>query len=463
MNTKKQWIAMLLMLAMLFAVLPMTAFAEDPPAEAGAQEQEELESSESAQQGNGTQEANTPAEEKKGTITATWLHYDTGKGYYNPEDTDKEVTLALFVLAEGENAQGEREEFWFMYNPVTKELHKPTKMQIGHKYTGTIPLNEMTLPNGKVYKNISFTNTAYLHLGAQNRIYGASFGNQPSKNLVLFEICQNMQTLTTLKIAQGTTILEDDKPNMNVRYWIQKSEGNGPREIFLARNGNPYEETRLFQEGELDFIAKKGNGDRTFRDAVWQNAMNQYNPYTGRYKEFYLKAEWTGPHKEELNKRYNLDVKGNDLDGWTVTLSNRPPEKPQKPDRPFVPSVKELILFDANGGAWENGETRREYRSAVGSVITIETAPTREGYKFLYWKGSEYQPGENYTVPAGGHTFVAQWEKVEKPEDNPAEKPSVDPKIKTPRGSILTADEIAKILASTKRVIPAIPKAGVGR
>ena len=128
------------------------------------------------------------------------------------------------------------------------------------------------------------------------------------------------------------------------------------------------------------------------------------------------------------------------------------------PGTPSVPSVKELILFDANGGAWENGETRREYRRTVGSTITIEAAPTREGYKFLYWKGSEHHPGENYTVPAGGHTFVAQWEKVEKPS-----VPSVDSKIKTPRGSALTPEEIAKILAGTKKVIPAIPKAGVGR
>ena len=35
---------------------------------------------------------------------------------------------------------------------------------------------------------------------------------------------------------------------------------------------------------------------------------------------------------------------------------------------------------------------------AKGAVISIHEAPTREGYSFAYWKGSEYQPGDSYTV-----------------------------------------------------------------
>ena len=55
-----------------------------------------------------------------------------------------------------------------------------------------------------------------------------------------------------------------------------------------------------------------------------------------------------------------------------------------------------------------------ETESCSGEVITIRDKPTREGYTFLYWKGSEYYPGDSYTV-VGDHTFVAQWEK----DDNP--------------------------------------------
>ena len=34
----------------------------------------------------------------------------------------------------------------------------------------------------------------------------------------------------------------------------------------------------------------------------------------------------------------------------------------------------------------------------------------REGYTFTYWKGSEYQPGDKYTVTED-HTFEAQWKE----------------------------------------------------
>ena len=457
MRTRKQWIAMLLMLAMLMTVLPIAAFAEETPVGAGAQEQEASESSESTQQGNGTQEANTPAEEKKGTITIKWHHYDTGKGFYNPDDEGKEVTLVLGIRAEGKDDHGQNKRFLFVINPITGEFNKPTTMKIGDEHSCELSLKSIKGLDGKTYTDCKLTDPV-VQIGGSNRIYSQGSSSTPP-NKIVFNFQQNMETKTIAQIAEGTTIAEEDKPKMMVHYWIEMSKDGGKLQKVQDRKNNPLSENRLFQAGEVKFIAEPGSNRNCFARAVHQNVLGVFSAYTGRYKKFSLKAEWTGQHKDELNKRYKLKVDGNDLDGWTVTLSNLPEEKP---DRPSVPSVTELIVFDANGGAWENGETRREYRLVAGSVITIEAAPTREGYKFLYWKGSEFHPGDRYTVPAGGHTFVAQWEKVEKPEDKPS-APSVDPKIKTPRGSILTADEIAKILASTKRVIPAIPKAGVGK
>lgn len=130
-------------------------------------------------------------------------------------------------------------------------------------------------------------------------------------------------------------------------------------------------------------------------------------------------------------------------------------EKEQTSDMPQLAR----ITFKANGGTWANGDTIRTYYKAAGSQIAIEPAPMREGYRFLYWEGSSYQPGEIFTVPAEGHTFTARWEEEKKPE----EKPSVTPKIKTPRGTPLTPDEIAKILQGMKKTVPAIPRAGVGK
>ena len=45
-----------------------------------------------------------------------------------------------------------------------------------------------------------------------------------------------------------------------------------------------------------------------------------------------------------------------------------------------------------------------------GTVINLPT-PTRDGYDFLYWEGSRYDAGEEYTV-LGAHSFTAIWEEI---------------------------------------------------
>ena len=65
-----------------------------------------------------------------------------------------------------------------------------------------------------------------------------------------------------------------------------------------------------------------------------------------------------------------------------------------------------------------------------GSTVSILGTPTRDGYKFLYWQGSQYNPGGNYLVE-GANTFTAVWEEVteEKEESapTPAPAPTVEP------------------------------------
>ena len=71
-----------------------------------------------------------------------------------------------------------------------------------------------------------------------------------------------------------------------------------------------------------------------------------------------------------------------------------------------IPTAK--ITYDLNGGSY-NGSTENIVEvHEVGEVITIHPAPTRAGYEFSYWQGSEYQPGDSYTV-SEDHTFKAVW------------------------------------------------------
>ena len=70
------------------------------------------------------------------------------------------------------------------------------------------------------------------------------------------------------------------------------------------------------------------------------------------------------------------------------------------------------LTFDLNGGTL-NGQTGTITMTCeYGSKINLPDAPTKEGYKFLYWKGSQYEAGAEYTVD-GPHDFTAVWEKVE--------------------------------------------------
>lgn len=70
-----------------------------------------------------------------------------------------------------------------------------------------------------------------------------------------------------------------------------------------------------------------------------------------------------------------------------------------------------LITYDANGGKFTDGKSIKQELHNENDTITIIEAPTREGYQFLYWKGSQYNPGDSYTVK-DSHAFVAQWNKI---------------------------------------------------
>ena len=77
-----------------------------------------------------------------------------------------------------------------------------------------------------------------------------------------------------------------------------------------------------------------------------------------------------------------------------------------------------VITYDLNGGTYDGKQGTIEEEYPAGTVISIHEAPEREGYEFTYWKGSEYQPGDSYTVE-GDHTFTAQWKKNEKEHHTP--------------------------------------------
>ena len=92
------------------------------------------------------------------------------------------------------------------------------------------------------------------------------------------------------------------------------------------------------------------------------------------------------------------------------------------------------ITYNPNGGNWNNDSANKTIEVKKGTTITIMEAPVKDGFKFKYWKGSEYHPGEKYTA-VEDHTFTAVWEENKKPgtpDVNPNEPGSENKKPGTP-------------------------------
>ena len=80
-----------------------------------------------------------------------------------------------------------------------------------------------------------------------------------------------------------------------------------------------------------------------------------------------------------------------------------------------------VITYRLAGGTYNGSTADIEETHTVGDVIRVHEAPSRTGYAFLYWQGSQYQPGDSYTVTED-HTFTAVW-KENTPEDGSGETP----------------------------------------
>ncbi|MDQ0274879.1 putative repeat protein (TIGR02543 family) [Peptoniphilus koenoeneniae] len=84
-----------------------------------------------------------------------------------------------------------------------------------------------------------------------------------------------------------------------------------------------------------------------------------------------------------------------------------------------------LIIYDANGGKFEDGKTEKQEAHKVNDEITIPAGPVREGFKFTGWRGTKVtsdaasvnkvtlNPGNKFKLD-GNYIFAAQWEKIER-------------------------------------------------
>ena len=71
---------------------------------------------------------------------------------------------------------------------------------------------------------------------------------------------------------------------------------------------------------------------------------------------------------------------------------------------------KATLTFDLAGGTLDGKTGTVTIEANVGDTVKLPSAPTKDGYTFKYWKGSEYAAGAEYKVE-GDHAFTAEWDK----------------------------------------------------
>ena len=700
MKTRKQWIAMILMLAMLFTALPMTAFAEqEVPAEPDTEMQEpetqiendteslpeELEESEPKpmqplgepqqetikiplylhypettaegrtlpygdwlREGKQNFSADTVAKaeafwknlkqhckfyvRKDGKITpwepTIWEEHASGSYFYYV-DVPKDVEY-VFLEVDGQELPAEfsmgdysvRNKHWYYCEPSDNQPDFDIYVY---------QVNLVFDPNGGQYPGDSVTPYTTT-INNKNQI---KYPDAPTREGYLFkDWVVPIYATKDLTLGGGTATSDDISPDKGAEtseHVAILEHGNTNGKFgwtfnhfwwIYERDKPKLNNTRTFyarwERPELVFYNKSRSDNPTDADIQQTNRVCNGKSIA--------QIDWDAPENKDLltppeNKitdvpKLAANTAGEEFDHWIYVDKQG---KEQKFDKTTVIDEDKLengkmklypvfagkgvVKYDPNGGEWvEGGKAIKSETYKIGIIIKIAAAPTREGYLFKHWKGSEYQPGQEYKVEDKEHTFTAIWErptltfygkekdkattedilqpsydvyagksleqskkdqdwtkdgntdltdlsnfelpKADAPEgmefkgwvyydendgkqtfdmnttvngdmklypvfeksatpdpgtDQPGKpdepdkpvtpdkpgtdqpgtekpdtpqtpekpnKPSVpsdDSKIKTPRGSALTAEEIAKILAGSKKVVPAIPRAGVGR
>ena len=103
-----------------------------------------------------------------------------------------------------------------------------------------------------------------------------------------------------------------------------------------------------------------------------------------------------------------------------------------------------VLTFKLNGGTLD-GKTTVVYKGYKDGTTITMPLPTRAGYRFLYWEGSKYYAGQEYTITED-HTFTAVWEKIATP--TPAPKTGGKTAPKTPATGDPTTLAWAGVLAA---------------
>lgn len=261
------------------------------------------------------QAAPEPATGKTAKITLRWSDGGSKLAYVNPADEGKEVSFTYYIWFNGTDKDGN----------LIKDLYHPMTYQgkIGEDQVFNLPIDTLEGFNNRVKKQ-SFSNIKIQGLDVNpysgNTIYSRTTQYDYEKDEYTIIFSQQMNLKTAAKIEEDGIFLDKDKGRMPVRYTVEQKYNGETNYPYTGKRSYPIACTMPFPRQDTEIELWRG---WEFYRAFDGNDFELFNPYTGKYKEYRLIAEFDGQNKDHLNDCYELKMTGNDLDGWTVTLSSK--------------------------------------------------------------------------------------------------------------------------------------------
>lgn len=282
-----------------------------------------------------------------GKVQIRW-HFSGNKGFYNPADEGKQVSFVIFIEIKGTGEDGNIKQTW-----IQKRINK-----IGETLEFDIPTNQVEDYRGEIIKDFELLNVdAYPY--EENHIYQLSKDNEPDKGYVGGVFVQNMNTSLKGKREANSIILDEDK-DINIEFTIKHTKDGVVTDKLKNKNGKIISSTRKFQEGEFKLYR-----DEAFYRAIVGNNLDVFSAYTGKYQTYELKANFTGANAERLRKLYSLEMQGNDLDGWNLTLKS----KILKEDKREESEIKYKTVYE-DDPTLEEGKTKVKQEGVNGLSVT---------------------------------------------------------------------------------------------
>lgn len=277
---------------------------------------------------------------------------------------------------------------------------------------------EADLPDSGVYQNLT-TDTSTLFSGNQT---GGSLYAPPNNS---DDYSSRLAFAPESDITHGILTRKSLLNNYDVNYMR-----DGVKLSFDAQEGEFEDGTKLktFILPVNELINLLGAPQWAgYNFTCWQDDTSSYLPgdtYTVAGDRTFM-AQWdqvepTDPEPEP----------GPDSDPEPEPGPEPEPEPAPGPEPEPEPELI-ILTFDPAGGSWTDGSGEVKIIEAlIGEEIVIPAGPRKAGAKFLYWEGSQYYPGQKYTV-VGDHDFVAKWLPAPEPDDPPVfpDRPIIRPEF----------------------------------